>query len=314
MQLAENVVVGGKFRLNRLLGRGGMGSVWYATHLALDIPCAVKFIEGDFAAVPEMQARFQREAKAAAALRSPHVVQILDHDIWEGMPYIAMELLDGEELSKRVTRLGRIPPAELNAIAQAAEARASEARIAAGKADAAAQAAQQNVLAAQSVVASTVPLATSHRAGDDATAQQADFRVTAAQSALQQAQMQEALAQQSASANIALPATAPGALPLPNPLASMAQMQVQNAHAAVQSAQQVLTMAQQAAAAARQSGGVNLSSDNSSARDAQLGLQTAQSLAASATAAAAAADANADNLAAEADRARAAASAAASHT
>jgi len=116
MQLAENVVVAGKFRLNRLLGRGGMGSVWYATHLALDIPCAVKFIEGDFAAVPEMQARFQREAKAAAALRSPHVVQILDHDIWEGMPFIAMELLDGEELSKRVSRLGRIPPAELNAI------------------------------------------------------------------------------------------------------------------------------------------------------------------------------------------------------
>ncbi|CAN5684880.1 hypothetical protein BH09MYX1_BH09MYX1_23300 [soil metagenome] len=116
MQLAENVVVGGKFKLKRLLGRGGMGSVWYATHLALDIPCAVKFIEGDFAQVPEMQMRFQREAKAAAALRSPHVVQILDHDVWEGMPYIAMELLDGEELSKRITRVGTVPPAETNGI------------------------------------------------------------------------------------------------------------------------------------------------------------------------------------------------------
>jgi hypothetical protein len=135
-----------------------------------------------------------------------------------------------------------------------------------------------------------------------------------AQGALQQAQMQEALAQQSASATIALPATAPGELPLPNPLASMAQMQLQNAHEAVQSAQQALTMAQQAAAAARQSGGVNLSSDNSSARDAQLGLQTAQSLAASATAAAVAADASADSLASEAGRARAAASAAAPQT
>ena len=116
MQLTENVVVAGKFRLNRLLGSGGMGSVWYATHLALDIPCAVKFIEGDFAQVPEMQMRFQREAKAAAALRSPHVVQILDHDIFEGMPYIAMELLDGEELSKRITRLGKVPLAEVNGI------------------------------------------------------------------------------------------------------------------------------------------------------------------------------------------------------
>jgi serine/threonine protein kinase len=116
VQLDENVVVAGKFRLIRLLGRGGMGSVWQATHLALDIPCAVKFIEGDFAAVPEMQSRFQREAKAAAALRSPHVVQILDHDIWEGMPFIAMELLDGEELSKRIARIGPLPPGEVTAI------------------------------------------------------------------------------------------------------------------------------------------------------------------------------------------------------
>jgi serine/threonine-protein kinase len=116
MELGENVVVAGKFRLNRLLGRGGMGSVWQATHLALDIPCAVKFIEGDFAAVPEMQARFQREAKAAAALRSPHVVQILDHDIWEGMPYIAMELLDGQELSKRIASMGTLSPAETTVI------------------------------------------------------------------------------------------------------------------------------------------------------------------------------------------------------
>jgi len=116
MELAENVVVAGKFRLLRMIGRGGMGSVWEATHLALDIPCAVKFIEGDFANVPEMQARFQREAKAAAALRSPHVVQILDHDIWEGMPYIAMELLDGEELSKRIARSGAISAAETNVI------------------------------------------------------------------------------------------------------------------------------------------------------------------------------------------------------
>jgi serine/threonine protein kinase len=116
MELAENVVVAGKFRLIRMIGRGGMGSVWEATHLALDIPCAVKFIEGDFANVPEMQARFQREAKAAAALRSPNVVQILDHDIWEGMPYIAMELLDGEELSKRIARVGALSPAETNVV------------------------------------------------------------------------------------------------------------------------------------------------------------------------------------------------------
>jgi serine/threonine-protein kinase len=108
-----NVVVAGRFRLNRQLGRGGMGSVWHATHLGLDVPCAVKFIEGEIAALPEAQARFEREAKAAAQLRSPHVVQILDHGVWEGLPYIAMELLEGEDLGKRLTRIGRMGPFEV---------------------------------------------------------------------------------------------------------------------------------------------------------------------------------------------------------
>jgi serine/threonine protein kinase len=113
MQLAENTVVAGRFRLISLLGRGGMGSVWRATHLGLDIPCAVKFIEGELAAVPEAQARFEREAKAAAQLRSPHVVQILDHGVFEGTPYIAMELLEGEDLGKRLARVGRLSSRDL---------------------------------------------------------------------------------------------------------------------------------------------------------------------------------------------------------
>jgi eukaryotic-like serine/threonine-protein kinase len=110
MQLAANVVIAERFRLTRLLGQGGMGSVWLATHLALDIPCAVKFIEGEIAQLPEAQARFEREAKAAAQLRSPHVVQILDHGVFQGTPYIAMELLDGEDFGKRLQRIGRMPP------------------------------------------------------------------------------------------------------------------------------------------------------------------------------------------------------------
>ncbi len=112
-ELAENVVVAGRFRLIRKLGQGGMGSVWLAQQTALDTQCAIKFIEGDHAHVPEMQARFEREAKAAAALRSPHVVQIIDHAIWEGTPFIAMELLDGEDLGKRLDKQGRLPPAQV---------------------------------------------------------------------------------------------------------------------------------------------------------------------------------------------------------
>ncbi len=113
IQPGPDVVIANRFRLSRLLGRGGMGSVWYATHLGLDVPCAVKFIEGEGAAHPEIQARFEREAKAAAQLRSPHVVHILDHGVCEGTPYIAMELLDGEDLGKRLARVGRMAPHEL---------------------------------------------------------------------------------------------------------------------------------------------------------------------------------------------------------
>ena len=116
IQLVEDSVVAGRFRLSRMIGRGGMGSVWQATHLGLDIPCAVKFMEGEFSKSAEAQARFEREAKAAAQLRSPHVVQILDHGVCEGTPYIAMELLDGEDLGKRLQRLGKIHPRDLNVI------------------------------------------------------------------------------------------------------------------------------------------------------------------------------------------------------
>jgi hypothetical protein len=113
MILGANTVVAGRFRLNRLLGRGGMGSVWHATHLGLDVPCAVKFIEGELAGTLDAQARFEREAKSAAQLRSPHVVQVIDHGVWEGTPYIAMELLEGEDLGSRLRRVGRIAPRDI---------------------------------------------------------------------------------------------------------------------------------------------------------------------------------------------------------
>lgn len=119
MQLTENIVVADRYRLSRMIGRGGMGSVWQAQHMGLDAPCAIKFIEGELANVAEAHARFEREAKAAAALRSPHVVQIFDHGVWQGMPYIAMELLDGQDLGKRLTSQGgRLSPSEVNTIVQ----------------------------------------------------------------------------------------------------------------------------------------------------------------------------------------------------
>jgi serine/threonine-protein kinase len=102
-----------------MIGRGGMGSVWQAMHLGLDTPCAVKFIEGELANVAEAHARFEREAKAAAQLRSPNVVQIFDHGVWQGRPYIAMELLEGEDLGKRLAKSGgRIGAPDVNFVVQ----------------------------------------------------------------------------------------------------------------------------------------------------------------------------------------------------
>jgi len=76
----------------------------------------VKFMEGEFSHSAEAHLRFEREAKAAAQLRSPHVVQVLDHGVCEGTPYIAMELLDGEDLGKRLQKNGTIHPRDLSAV------------------------------------------------------------------------------------------------------------------------------------------------------------------------------------------------------
>ncbi len=113
MELAENVVVANRFRLVRLVGKGGMGSVWRAFDQNLGTDCAIKFIEGDLAKRPEAQTRFKREAQAAAQLRSPNIVQIFDHNVWEGVPYCAMEFLEGEDLGKRLKALKKIPHADL---------------------------------------------------------------------------------------------------------------------------------------------------------------------------------------------------------
>ena len=110
MERAEGVVVAGRYRLTRKLGAGGMGSVWLAYDLSLDTRCALKLIDDDKAKIEEVRVRFQREAKAAAQLRSPHVVDVFDHGDWGGIPFIAMEFLDGEDLGARLSRLGRLDP------------------------------------------------------------------------------------------------------------------------------------------------------------------------------------------------------------
>jgi serine/threonine protein kinase len=116
VELTAGIVVADRFRLVRPLGQGGMGAVWLAHHIGLDVPCALKFIHEGAARSPEVRARFELEARAAARLRSPNVVQILDHGVWQGSPYIAMELLEGEDLAQRIERCRVIPPRDALAI------------------------------------------------------------------------------------------------------------------------------------------------------------------------------------------------------
>jgi len=111
--VVEGTVLADKYRLERKLGQGGMGAVWRAEHVQLRSPVAIKLIDAQIVAHPDALARFLREAQSAAALRSPHVVQILDFGADRGVPYIAMELLEGESLADRIARVGRMSPMEV---------------------------------------------------------------------------------------------------------------------------------------------------------------------------------------------------------
>ncbi|MDB4945676.1 MAG: serine/threonine protein kinase [Labilithrix sp.] len=102
-------LVGGKYQLVKLIGRGGMGSVWEGRHANLGTQVAIKFIEAEYANSAEARSRFDKEAKAAATIQSKHAIQVFDNGVTEdGKPYIVMELLQGEPLDKRIERLGRL--------------------------------------------------------------------------------------------------------------------------------------------------------------------------------------------------------------
>ncbi len=106
-------VILGRYRLDSLIGRGGMGSVWRAEHLQLRSPVAVKLLDASISGDEQTLNRFIREAQSAASLRSPHVVQIFDYGVEDGTAFMAMELLHGESLAQRVKRLGMLPTEEV---------------------------------------------------------------------------------------------------------------------------------------------------------------------------------------------------------
>src|SRR5690606_17970753 len=107
------MVVAERYRLVAPLDEGGMGTVWRAEHQSLRSPLAVKLLNLSIANHPEVLERFLREAQSAAALRSTHVVQVFDYGVHDGMPFIAMELLNGQSLGARLSQVGLLHPREL---------------------------------------------------------------------------------------------------------------------------------------------------------------------------------------------------------
>ncbi len=103
-------VIAGKYRLTRIIGRGGMGAVWQAHNLPLDIDVAIKLIRRDRTA-PEAAERLLTEARAAARLMHPAIVRVFDFgESEQGDPFIVMEMLRGESLSSILRRKRRLTP------------------------------------------------------------------------------------------------------------------------------------------------------------------------------------------------------------
>jgi serine/threonine-protein kinase len=117
-------IITGKYRIERVLGQGGMGVVLAAQHIQLEERVAIKLMLGDAATGGEAVARFVREARAAARLESTHVAKVSDVGTLEGgQPYMVMEYLDGQDLAQVLQTSGPLPLQQaVDCVLQASEA------------------------------------------------------------------------------------------------------------------------------------------------------------------------------------------------
>ncbi len=104
-------VINKRYRVEELLGRGGMGTVMLATQLGMDREVAIKALSRDVVGDPQMIKRFYREVKAASSMDNPHVVRVFDFGIDDaaGVPFLVMERLRGLPLSGLLAQEGALP-------------------------------------------------------------------------------------------------------------------------------------------------------------------------------------------------------------
>src|SRR5689334_12431639 len=113
--LMAGTIFAGRYRIVRRIAQGGMGAVYEVIHLDTDRRRALKVMHSHILQSDELRERFKREAKVAAHIESDFIVEVFDAGIDEAtqMPFLVMELLRGEDLGKRLKRLGRLPSEEV---------------------------------------------------------------------------------------------------------------------------------------------------------------------------------------------------------
>ena len=99
----------GKYQVVRLIGEGGMGAVYEGVHLGIGKKVAIKVMSPELAASLDARARFLREAQLTSRVRHPHAVDVTDVGIEDGLPFLVMEFLDGEDLASFIQWRGRLP-------------------------------------------------------------------------------------------------------------------------------------------------------------------------------------------------------------
>src|SRR4029079_18341623 len=106
MNIREGDVLAGKYRVERVLGVGGMGMVVAARHMVLNERVAIKFLLPEMLGEPEAVERFIREARSAARIKNEHIVRVSDVGELDGGPYIVMEYLEGKDLAELLEERG----------------------------------------------------------------------------------------------------------------------------------------------------------------------------------------------------------------
>ena len=108
-RFVAGTVLAGRYRIVALLGRGGMGEVYKADDLTLDHPVALKFLPDSLGLSPHALARFHAEVRIARQVSHPNVCRVYDVGEVDGLRFLTMEFIDGEDLSSLLRRIGRLP-------------------------------------------------------------------------------------------------------------------------------------------------------------------------------------------------------------